>query len=124
MVFQTNALDIFQEDHWYIWHIYLLITVLGCPIFQSLGRKQSFNVTETRQGTNIYSKFTTDKPLVCNRQAIRKSYSENWKISKTHTSPRLAHSLQHSICIRLYKKKFAGDKQKSFNENEHVCDIV
>jgi hypothetical protein len=39
MVFRTNALDIFQEDHWYIWHIYL-ITASGCPIFWSLGRKQ------------------------------------------------------------------------------------
>jgi hypothetical protein len=29
-----------QEDHWYIWHIYL-ITDFGCPIFQNLGRKQN-----------------------------------------------------------------------------------
>jgi hypothetical protein len=30
MVFQTNALDIFLEDHWYNWYIYL-ITALDCP---------------------------------------------------------------------------------------------
>jgi hypothetical protein len=38
MEFQTNALRIFQ-GHWYVWHIYL-ITATGCPIIQSLGRKQ------------------------------------------------------------------------------------
>jgi hypothetical protein len=43
MVFQINAIGILQED---IWHIYL-ITAFGCRIFQSLGRKQSYNVTET-----------------------------------------------------------------------------
>jgi hypothetical protein len=35
MVFQMNALDIFQEHHWYIRHIYL-ITAFGFPIFQAL----------------------------------------------------------------------------------------
>jgi hypothetical protein len=39
MAFQMNASGIFQQSHWYIWHIYL-ITASGCPIFQSLGRKQ------------------------------------------------------------------------------------
>jgi hypothetical protein len=39
MVFQTIILGIFQEDNWYIWHIYL-ITAFGCPIFQSFGRKK------------------------------------------------------------------------------------
>jgi hypothetical protein len=40
MVFQTNALGVFQENHWYIRYIYL-ITALGSPIFQSLRRKQN-----------------------------------------------------------------------------------
>jgi hypothetical protein len=57
MVFQTNAFGIFQEDHWYIWRIYL-ITVFDCQIFQSLGRKQSYDVTETRQGHQIPPKCT------------------------------------------------------------------
>jgi hypothetical protein len=39
------ALGIFQEDHWYIWHIYL-ITAFSWPILQSLGSK-SYNVTKT-----------------------------------------------------------------------------
>jgi hypothetical protein len=39
MVFQTNASGICQQDHWYIWHIYL-ITAFRCPIFQRLGGKQ------------------------------------------------------------------------------------
>jgi hypothetical protein len=39
LVFETNALGIFQEDHWYIWHIYLIIA-FSYPIFQSLGRKK------------------------------------------------------------------------------------
>jgi hypothetical protein len=34
-----NASGTFQDDHWYTWHIYLIIA-LGCPIFQNLGRKQ------------------------------------------------------------------------------------
>jgi hypothetical protein len=38
MVFQTNALGIFQKDHLYTWHIYL-ITTFGRPTFESLGRK-------------------------------------------------------------------------------------
>jgi hypothetical protein len=29
MEFQMNASGIFQEDHWYIWHIYLNIA-FGC----------------------------------------------------------------------------------------------
>jgi hypothetical protein len=49
MIFQTNALGTFQEDHWYICHVYL-ITAFGCPIFQSLGRKQNYNVAETENG--------------------------------------------------------------------------
>jgi hypothetical protein len=39
MVFQTNEIDIFQEGHLYIWHIYL-ITAFGCGIFRSLGKTQ------------------------------------------------------------------------------------
>jgi hypothetical protein len=39
MVFQMKASGIFQEDHWYIGHIYL-VPAFGCPIFQSLGRKK------------------------------------------------------------------------------------
>jgi hypothetical protein len=39
MVFQMNAPGIFQEDHWYIWHIYLNIA-FDYSIFQSFGRKQ------------------------------------------------------------------------------------
>jgi hypothetical protein len=31
MVFQMNASGIFQEDHWYIGHIYL-VTAYGCQI--------------------------------------------------------------------------------------------
>jgi hypothetical protein len=45
MVFQTNVLSIFQEDHWYVCHICLIIA-FGCPIFQGPGRKQIYNVTE------------------------------------------------------------------------------
>jgi hypothetical protein len=40
MVLQTNALGIFQEDHWYVWHIYLIIN-FGCLILQSFGKKQN-----------------------------------------------------------------------------------
>jgi hypothetical protein len=39
MVFETNASGAFQEDHWYIGHIYL-ITLIGYHIFQSLGVKR------------------------------------------------------------------------------------
>jgi hypothetical protein len=59
MVFQTNALAIFQEDHWYIWHIYL-ITAFGCPVFQALEGSKIYNVTETRLGLKIPQKFTYD----------------------------------------------------------------
>jgi hypothetical protein len=44
-----NASAIFQEGHWYIWHIYL-ITAFGCPIFQSLGRKQIYKVPKPGEG--------------------------------------------------------------------------
>jgi hypothetical protein len=43
MVFQTNGSGIFQKDHSYMWHIYL-ITALGCSTFQSLGKKQFLTI--------------------------------------------------------------------------------
>jgi hypothetical protein len=55
MVFLTNASGIFQEDHWYMWHIYL-ITAFGCPIFQILEKEQTYNLTETRKDSSP-SKF-------------------------------------------------------------------
>jgi hypothetical protein len=45
MVLQMNALGIFQEDHWYIWYIYL-ITAFGYPA--ALEGSESYNVAETQ----------------------------------------------------------------------------
>jgi hypothetical protein len=53
MVFETNALGIFQEDQWYIRHI-CLITAFGCPIFQSLGLQQNYKFTDTRKDRNFH----------------------------------------------------------------------
>jgi hypothetical protein len=34
MAFRMNVSGNFQDDHWYTWHIYLIIIAFGCPIFQ------------------------------------------------------------------------------------------
>jgi hypothetical protein len=47
MVFQTNVSGIFREDHWYIWHIYLIIT-FGCLFSKTLEESKNYNVTETQ----------------------------------------------------------------------------
>jgi hypothetical protein len=92
MVFETNALGVFQEDHWYVWHIYL-ITAVGCPIFQSLGRKQKLchrNFVRTRNSHKIYVRLAS-----CLKQA---SYSRKLfgKLPK-YTLKKEAYSVQASL---------------------------
>jgi hypothetical protein len=76
MAFQMNASGTFQEGHWYTWHIYLIIDS-GCPVFQSLGRKQKSqryrNPVRTQNSLKIYVRLAS-----CPQQAI---YSKNsfWK---------------------------------------------
>jgi hypothetical protein len=84
MAFPTNASGTFQEDHWYIWHIYL-ITALGCPIFQSFGKKQNFNFTETRQGPKISSIFT---PIIRSSTACKLFEKVILKIVQRHVEER------------------------------------
>jgi hypothetical protein len=55
MIFQTKASGIFQEDHWYIWHIYL-ITAFGCPIFQSLGKNKDPKFPQNLRPTSLLSR--------------------------------------------------------------------
>jgi hypothetical protein len=63
MAFQFNASGDFQDDHWYTSHIYLITSKI-------LEGSKNHNVTETRQGTKILSKFTSDLPPVHDGQTI------------------------------------------------------
>jgi hypothetical protein len=54
MVFQMNALGIFQEDHWYVCHIYL-ITAFGSPILQVLEGSKGTLKKETLMQASLVS---------------------------------------------------------------------
>jgi hypothetical protein len=52
----------------------------------------------------------------------KKSFAHHWKFTKAHTGPRLAHSFQPSVCIRLYNKiiQATSISQKKNHENVQV----
>jgi hypothetical protein len=59
MVFQTNASGIFQEEH-RTSDIFIESLPLAVPFSKALEGSKSYNVTETRLGPKIRSKFTSD----------------------------------------------------------------
>jgi hypothetical protein len=56
MILQMNASGACQEDHWYIWHIHLIIA-FSRPILQSLSREQKLKHYRHQIGTKNFLKI-------------------------------------------------------------------
>jgi hypothetical protein len=99
--------------------------VFGCPIFQTIGRKQNYNVTETQEGPKIPQKFTSDFYLVSNRQPIRESYSENSQ--KAHRKRGLLNASQSGFHVRRGTKlqcmKLAKHATLNLNNNMSTAAV-
>jgi hypothetical protein len=122
MVFRTNALGIFQEDHWYIWRIYL-ITAFDCPIFQRLGRKQNITLRKPVKDP----KFPQDlRPIILLSTTGKLFEKVILKIVQRHIEERgILNASQFGLCVRhsitLQCMRLTDHVTLNFNKHVYGC---
>jgi hypothetical protein len=118
MVFQINALGIFQEDHWYTWHIYL-ITAFGCPIFQTLeGSKHLYGYRKPVRTQNFRPVSSLSSTCKIFEKVILQTVQRHNEERGLLNSSQFGFLARHSTALQCTRMRLTDHVTLNFNNNK------